>query len=215
MSRSIVAYETFHGSAKRAAEIIAAAVGTKIVNIDTPFEIEELREFDSIILCFNFRGPYTAQLTKLYLQRAAKQFKGKRVVLVGEGLFSEKEFPIVAEEIHGMIPDALSFDTFFIKGQLRLATLSPEEKALLGRFMELTGMKLTDMGEFDAAGAEAAAAKIAELVSLPMPEPEAEAEAPAARWICSVCGYIHTGDTPPERCPLCGMPAEKFNRLED
>ena len=30
------------------------------------------------------------------------------------------------------------------------------------------------------------------------------------KWVCSVCGYVHEGDTPPERCPVCKQPAEKF-----
>ena len=25
-----------------------------------------------------------------------------------------------------------------------------------------------------------------------------------AKWVCSVCGYVHEGDTPPEKCPQCG-----------
>ena len=28
--------------------------------------------------------------------------------------------------------------------------------------------------------------------------------------VCTVCGYTHEGDTPPEKCPICGAPAEKF-----
>ncbi|MEE8449075.1 MAG: hypothetical protein V3S39_05535 [Thermodesulfobacteriota bacterium] len=35
------------------------------------------------------------------------------------------------------------------------------------------------------------------------------------RWQCSVCGYIHTGDEPPDICPVCGSPKEKFRRLDD
>ena len=31
-----------------------------------------------------------------------------------------------------------------------------------------------------------------------------------AKWVCSVCGYTHEGDTPPEKCPQCGVPAEKI-----
>ena len=31
------------------------------------------------------------------------------------------------------------------------------------------------------------------------------------KWVCSVCGYVHEGDTPPESCPVCKAPAEKFN----
>ncbi len=29
-------------------------------------------------------------------------------------------------------------------------------------------------------------------------------------WSCSVCGYVHVGDMPPEKCPKCGAPREKF-----
>ena len=30
------------------------------------------------------------------------------------------------------------------------------------------------------------------------------------KWICSVCGYEHTGDTPPKTCPVCGQTASAF-----
>ena len=30
------------------------------------------------------------------------------------------------------------------------------------------------------------------------------------KWVCPVCGYVHEGDVPPEKCPLCGVPGEKF-----
>ncbi len=36
-----------------------------------------------------------------------------------------------------------------------------------------------------------------------------------AKWVCSVCGYVHEGDTPPERCPVCKVPAEKFIKQEE
>ena len=29
-------------------------------------------------------------------------------------------------------------------------------------------------------------------------------------WICSVCGYVYTGDEPPAQCPQCKAPASKF-----
>ncbi len=35
------------------------------------------------------------------------------------------------------------------------------------------------------------------------------------RWRCKVCGYIHTGDEPPDKCPVCGAPASAFELLED
>ena len=30
------------------------------------------------------------------------------------------------------------------------------------------------------------------------------------KFVCTVCGYVHEGDTPPEKCPVCGVPASKF-----
>ena len=35
------------------------------------------------------------------------------------------------------------------------------------------------------------------------------------KFVCSVCGYVHTGDAPPEKCPVCGAPADKFNEQSD
>ena len=29
-------------------------------------------------------------------------------------------------------------------------------------------------------------------------------------FVCSVCGYVHEGSAPPEKCPQCNAPAEKF-----
>ena len=31
-----------------------------------------------------------------------------------------------------------------------------------------------------------------------------------AKWVCPVCGYVHEGDTPPEKCPICNVFGEKF-----
>ena len=30
------------------------------------------------------------------------------------------------------------------------------------------------------------------------------------KWVCQVCGYVWEGETPPEKCPQCGVPASKF-----
>lgn len=30
-------------------------------------------------------------------------------------------------------------------------------------------------------------------------------------WVCSVCGYVHTGDEPPSECPICGVGPEEFS----
>ena len=35
------------------------------------------------------------------------------------------------------------------------------------------------------------------------------------KFVCTICGYIHEGDNPPEKCPQCGAPKEKFNEVVD
>lgn len=34
------------------------------------------------------------------------------------------------------------------------------------------------------------------------------------KWVCTVCGYTHEGDAAPEKCPQCGVPADKFKKAE-
>ena len=33
------------------------------------------------------------------------------------------------------------------------------------------------------------------------------------KFVCSICGYVHEGESAPERCPQCGVPASKFNEM--
>ena len=35
-----------------------------------------------------------------------------------------------------------------------------------------------------------------------------------AKYVCSVCGYVHEGDNPPAECPQCKAPASKFKKQE-
>ncbi len=34
-------------------------------------------------------------------------------------------------------------------------------------------------------------------------------------WRCTACGYIHEGEAPPDRCPNCGAPRERFEGLPE
>lgn len=36
-----------------------------------------------------------------------------------------------------------------------------------------------------------------------------------AKFVCKVCGYVYEGDAAPETCPLCGAPAEMFEKQEE
>ncbi len=35
------------------------------------------------------------------------------------------------------------------------------------------------------------------------------------KWECSVCGYIHEGDEPPQNCPVCQADRDKFFEITD
>ena len=34
-------------------------------------------------------------------------------------------------------------------------------------------------------------------------------------WVCSVCGYVHTGDEAPDQCPQCKAAKDKFKLKEE
>ena len=36
-----------------------------------------------------------------------------------------------------------------------------------------------------------------------------------AKYVCTVCGYVYEGDNPPEKCPQCGVPGEKFTKMDE
>ncbi|KLU60954.1 high molecular weight rubredoxin [Peptococcaceae bacterium CEB3] len=33
------------------------------------------------------------------------------------------------------------------------------------------------------------------------------------QWRCTICGYVHTGETPPEVCPVCGADSSFFEEV--
>ena len=33
-------------------------------------------------------------------------------------------------------------------------------------------------------------------------------------WVCTVCGFVYVGDKAPELCPVCKVPAWKFEKVE-
>ncbi|MDD3306990.1 MAG: flavin reductase [Acetobacterium sp.] len=35
------------------------------------------------------------------------------------------------------------------------------------------------------------------------------------KWRCTVCNYVHEGDTPPDKCPVCGVGSDKFVLIEE
>lgn len=35
------------------------------------------------------------------------------------------------------------------------------------------------------------------------------------KWECTVCSYVHEGDTPPDKCPVCGADSSAFEEVVD
>ncbi len=55
----------------------------------------------------------------------------------------------------------------------------------------------------------------AEASTMPMQSPGEKGEVKdeektSRKWVCTVCGYIHDGDAPPDNCPVCGKPWSAF-----
>ena len=46
-------------------------------------------------------------------------------------------------------------------------------------------------------------------------EQETQETESSRRWRCSVCGYVHQGETPPEKCPLCGADRSLFEEIDE
>ena len=57
--------------------------------------------------------------------------------------------------------------------------------------------------------------KLLELIPDNERKEQPKGEKKMAKWICTVCGYVHEGDQPPAQCPVCKQPAEKFKKAEE
>ena len=55
---------------------------------------------------------------------------------------------------------------------------------------------------------------IPELESLTQASPSISNQT-VRQWRCSVCGYIHKGVEPPDKCPVCGAPKSKFVLVQE
>ncbi len=60
-----------------------------------------------------------------------------------------------------------------------------------------------------------AARRILEAIPNNEKKTEQKGEKTMAKWVCTVCGYVHEGEQPPEQCPVCKQPADKFKKVEE
>ncbi|MEF9946599.1 MAG: NADH peroxidase [Lachnospiraceae bacterium] len=35
------------------------------------------------------------------------------------------------------------------------------------------------------------------------------------KFVCTVCGYVHEGDSAPEQCPICKVSSDKFKEMDE
>jgi len=207
--RTIVTYESYHGTAKKLAEIIAEKLYANCISIDLPYLAEQTDTYDAIVMVIAFRGPYTAQLTKLFIERMGESLKDKHLIVVGEGLYSYMEFPGFAEKLRKMMKPA-SFHCYFSKGELRVDRLSFEEKNLLENKSFCFGGDVVDKGNFNEADGNRIGNYILTFFE-EMDSPVSE----ESHWVCPLCGYMHTGDTPPSGgCPVCYQPSSSFRKAD-
>ena len=45
--------------------------------------------------------------------------------------------------------------------------------------------------------------------------PASESDGEGKKWVCPVCGYVHTGDEAPAECPVCHVSGDKFVLREE
>jgi len=59
--------------------------------------------------------------------------------------------------------------------------------------------------------------KVTRMLSVLAERYRSEGEAMLANtevWVCSVCGFVYIGEKAPEQCPVCKVPAWKFEKIE-
>lgn len=59
------------------------------------------------------------------------------------------------------------------------------------------------------------AKKLLEIVPNNEKKEKSKGETIMTTWKCTVCGYVHEGEQPPEQCPICKQPAEKFEQVAE
>ena len=59
------------------------------------------------------------------------------------------------------------------------------------------------------------AKKILETIPNNERKTDSKGDTTMAKWVCTVCGYVHEGEQPPAQCPVCKQPAEKFRKVEE
>lgn len=84
--------------------------------------------------------------------------------------------------------------------QLRLSHKNPD---ILALYEEFYGQPYSEL-----------ARKVLHTAYMDRSEDLGKREQTMKKFVCSICGYIHEGDAPPEKCPICKVGPEKFNEMK-
>ena len=96
-----------------------------------------------------------------------------------------------------------------------LAGESHEVEAMYPGFVAQARREAEKPAELAFSGALAAEKVHRDLYAKALEKVRAGQDIEAARYFtCSICGFTHVGDAPPEKCPVCGASASKFRETE-
>ncbi len=121
----------------------------------------------------------------------------------------EKElFSVIASYFTASVPPVEDPSSSSISSLLEedLSVLYPEIKERAGAVSDRGTLRVTVWGE-----------KVSRIVSAILARYEKEGSAfleDTEIWVCSICGFVYIGDTPPSICPVCKVPDWKFERIQ-
>lgn len=145
MKNNIITYETYYGTSKKTAEILALIIGNaKVYSIDDA--PKDISMYDNVISVFAFHGYITGKKTIKYLKDLGESLNVKALGLVGVGL-TENDISSYEKVIEDAIGRKADF-TKFIEGELRISKLTDEDRVVLEKFLGEHNIKIMDMGKF-------------------------------------------------------------------
>ncbi len=197
----VVAYGSIYGNTKKAAEILARRLSENGVRNVAVYDASKTHP--SELVAEAFRASHLVLASATYNMEAFTPMKNLAQDLAYHGLRNRRVSLI---ENGSWAPNAAN--------KLRETLSRMQEITPVGSTVTF---KSTPDGETVKALEALADAIAADMGKAPAAEAPAEA-APqgAAKWKCTVCGYIYEGEALPEdfKCPVCGVGPDKFEKAE-
>lgn len=194
MGKTLVVFESEHGTAERVARAIGRIVcNAKTVAVqDAP---DDLSPYDALITVFCFNGRNTANRTQAFLRARAAELRGTMLFwgAAGVGLATRgmDEWVAGLEQAAGRACDHASF----VPGEMRVARLTAAERQSLTAFYEQVGGELGDKGELDMGAAAQTGEALAHLIDAVRDGADASAVLPEAELREALRAFIGARNT--------------------